>query len=357
MKSKHSLLLFAALFATSSLLAAPHTLFIPGKDGPAKDGPGKGKHIVLISGDEEYRSEEALPMLAKILSHHHGFDCTVLFAWDSTGSYIDPNNQAGILGWDALEKADLMIISTRFRRPTAEDAAHVTAFLNAGKPVIGLRTATHAFTGNGNFGGTLPYGQFGRKILGEQWINHHGQHKREGARGVIESANASHPILNAVKDVFGPSDVYGVVNLTEANTILLRGAVTQTMAPNSPLVEGKKNDPMMPLAWLHPYTAPNGTTTGTSFCTTMGASVDLVSEDLRRLIVNTTFFLTGLEVPAKADASYVDSFYPSFFGFIKEGEHFKNLNLKAADFGPGKTPLVPDPKGTPPWPHRDIPPS
>ncbi len=46
------------------------------------DGPGKGKHIVLITGDEEYRSEEALPQLAKILARHHGFKCTVLFAID-----------------------------------------------------------------------------------------------------------------------------------------------------------------------------------------------------------------------------------------------------------------------------------
>ena len=46
------------------------------------DGPGKGKHIVLVSGDDEYRSEEACPQLAKILSKQHGFKCTVLFAID-----------------------------------------------------------------------------------------------------------------------------------------------------------------------------------------------------------------------------------------------------------------------------------
>ena len=34
-------------------------------------GPGQGKHIVLISGDEEYRSEEGLPMLGKILAVRH----------------------------------------------------------------------------------------------------------------------------------------------------------------------------------------------------------------------------------------------------------------------------------------------
>ena len=44
-----------------------------------QEGPGKGKHIVLVAGDEEYRSEEGLPMLAKILSERHGFKTTVLF--------------------------------------------------------------------------------------------------------------------------------------------------------------------------------------------------------------------------------------------------------------------------------------
>ena len=54
------------------------------------DGPGNGKHIVLVSGDEEYRSEEALPMLGKILATHHGFRCTVLFAINPETGEIDP---------------------------------------------------------------------------------------------------------------------------------------------------------------------------------------------------------------------------------------------------------------------------
>ncbi len=53
-------------------------------------GPGKGKHIVFVTGDEEYRSEEAMPMLAQILAIRHGFKCTVLFALDPTDGTIDP---------------------------------------------------------------------------------------------------------------------------------------------------------------------------------------------------------------------------------------------------------------------------
>ena len=91
-----SLVLFIAclLAPILSVLGGHHEIL----DLPGKKGPGKGKTIVLVSGDEEYRTEESMPMLAKILSQKHGFHCKVLFAWDSSGKHIDPNNQAGVRG-------------------------------------------------------------------------------------------------------------------------------------------------------------------------------------------------------------------------------------------------------------------
>jgi hypothetical protein len=140
--------------------------------------------------------------------------------------------------------------------------------------------------------------------------------------------------------------------LTDVDTILLRGAVTETLDPKSKPIEGAKNSPMQPLAWLHPYIAPNGETKGTSFCTTAGASVDLVSEDLRRLVVNAAYHLTGLDVPEKADVAFVDPFYPSFYGFIREKDYWKNLDMQPEDYGLGKSPAAADPNGSPDWPFR-----
>src|SRR5438045_9488570 len=77
------------------------------------DGSGKGKHIVLVSGDEEYRSEEALPQLAKILATHHGFKCTVLFAIDPKDGTINPDKKDNIPGLEALKTADLMVIDRK----------------------------------------------------------------------------------------------------------------------------------------------------------------------------------------------------------------------------------------------------
>lgn len=324
----------------------------PGLHFSGKEGPGKGKKIVFMAGDEEYRSEEALPMLAKILSQKHGFDCTVLFSVDPEKGYIDPNQQKNIPGTEALNDADLLVVSLRFRDLPPEQTAPITEFLNAGKPVIGLRTSTHAFKG-AMAAGDWKYGNFGLEILGEKWVAHHGGHKREGARGIIEEANAEHPVLNGVEDVFAPSDVYTVKNLKGDETVLLRGAVTETLDPASKPVEGPKNDPVQALAWLKEYTAPNGTTKGQAFCTTAGASVDLVSEDLRRLVVNAAFHLLSLEVPEEADVAYVDPFTPSFFGFIKDDKFWPGRNLMPADFDLGKPTVAVDPPNSPEWPWRN----
>src|ERR1700758_1942569 len=102
-------LALALLFVPKAHAAAPWAVY------PGGPGPGQGKDVVLISGDEEYRSEEALPQLARILAKHHGFKCTVLFAIDPKDGTINPNRRDNIPGLEALRSADLLVIFTRFR--------------------------------------------------------------------------------------------------------------------------------------------------------------------------------------------------------------------------------------------------
>ena len=97
------------------------------------EGPGKGKHIVLVSGDEEYRSEETLPQLGKILAKHHGCKCTVLFAIDLKDGTINPNQNNNIPGLEALKTADLMIIFTRFRNLPDDQMQHIDNYLDIGQ--------------------------------------------------------------------------------------------------------------------------------------------------------------------------------------------------------------------------------
>lgn len=299
-------------------------------------GVGAGKHIVLISGDEEYRSEEALPQLGKILASRHGFKCTVLFAIDPVTGDISPNTGDNIPGLEALKTADLMIIATRFRNLPDDQMQYVADYVDAGKPVIGLRTATHAFNIPGdrkfarfsfNYGGKEFSQGFGRQVLGETWISHHGHHKHESTRGIIAEGAGKHPILSGIEDgdIWGPTDVYGVrLPLPGDSNPLVLGQVLTGMSPEDGPVSGPKNEPMMPIAWTKTH---NG---GRVFCTTMGAATDLSSEGLRRLLVNACYWATGLEnkITADLNVALVGDFRPTDYGFNGFQKGLKPIDFK-----------------------------
>ena len=300
-----------------------------------KDGVGKGKHVVLISGDQEYRSEETIPQLAKILSTRHGFKCTVLFTVDPKDGTIDPgiNNVPGL---EALKTADLMVIFTRFLNLPDDQMQHVVAYVESGKPVVGLRTATHAF----NIPGDRKYasygngstvkgweGGFGRTVLGEKWVAHHGNHGKEGTRGLVAKGQEKNPICRGIKegDIFGTTDVYTAAPPKDS-AILVYGQVTETLEPDSKAVTGKKNDPMMPVAWTRTYVADRADSR--AFTTTMGASQDFAYEGTRRLIVNGCVWAVGRgeAIPERSNVEIVGEFKPTPF---KAGAHKKGV--KPAD--------------------------
>lgn len=329
----------AALFTTSSF-----TLSASGQSSgngwlefAGGQGTGKGKHIVLLAGDEEYRSEEAMPMLAGILSKHHGFRCTVLFSVSGDG-VIDPNRGESLGRPETLDSADLIVMSLRFRKWPDEAMKHFDAAIQRGVPIIGLRTSTHAF----QFpkGSTYErYNQFGKEVLGEEWVSHWGHHKHEATQGVLEAARAADPLLRGVSDVFGDSDVYEAYPPKDA-VILMRGRVLKGMNPNDePAVKEKTratdkgvqdvNEPMMPVAWYREVKNPAGTSNRV-LCTTMGAATDLANEGLRRLVVNGVFWGLGMEVPEKAEVTPDGPYVPSAYKF-----NGARGGMKAEDFAPG----------------------
>jgi hypothetical protein len=286
-----------------------------------KDGPGKGKHVFLLAGDEEYRSEEALPQLAKILSERHGFKCTVLFSINKATGEIDPNTKDNEPGIEALGSADLVITSLRYRAWPDAQMKHFADYVAAGKPLIGLRTSTHAF--NDVKGTYAAFNKFGKDVLGEEWVSHWGSHKKEATRGVIEPAAKDDPLLRGVTDIFGDTDVYEASPSADAK-ILVRGVVLKGMKPEDPPADYKKkradkaeqgvNDPAMPVVWTRTYSGPLGKGNKV-LCTTMGSATDLANEGLRRLLVNAAYAFTGLEVPAKANVGVVGEFTPTMYGF------------------------------------------
>jgi hypothetical protein len=253
----------------------------------------------------------------------------VLFAINKQTGAIDPNTQDNIPGLEALDKADSMVIFTRFRRLPDAQMKHVVDYLERGGPVIGLRTATHAFNfptapKKGEEAGFTPSsyakytwtnntkefsGGFGRQVLGETWINHWGNHGKQSTRGLIVKENANHPVLRGIKDgeIWGTTDVYEVkLPQLPGITPLLMGQSLAGMKPDAepagPEQKGNKtvnkNDPMMPVAGVRVYSVMEGTN-GRAFCTTMGGAMsggrDWDNPGLRRLLINAAYWCVGLE--------------------------------------------------------------
>jgi len=263
-----------------------------------------------------------------------------LFPINPADGTIDPNNQTNIVGLASLKSADLVVMLLRFRELPDDQMKYFVDYLNSGKPILGIRTSTHAFQYSRNK--QSPYakfhwqsqewpGGFGQQVLGDTWVNHHGNHGKESTRGVINAQFKSHPILRGVEDIWGPTDVYGIVHLPKDATVLVYGQVLEGMRPSDKPVDGPKNDPMMPLIWIRNYTGESGKTSRI-LCSTIGASVDLESEGLRRVLINASYWGLGMEdkIPAKANVDYVDEFHPTSFaaGKFKRGVKPSDLELK-----------------------------
>jgi type 1 glutamine amidotransferase len=218
-----------------------------------------------------------------------------------------------------------MIIFTRRRDLPDEQMRHIVRYVESGKPIIGIRTATHAFS--------IPAGKtyarfddqnkqwdggFGRQVLGETWISHHGHHGKESTRGVIAPDAKDNPIVRGCDDIWGPTDVYTVrLPLPEGCRPLVLGQVLSGMKPDDKPVEGAKNNPMMPIAWTKTYKGKEGQV-GRVFTTTMGCGPDFLSEGYRRLLVNATYWCVGLEdkIPARANVDFIGEYKPSPFSFF-----------------------------------------
>ncbi len=297
-----------------------------------KSGPGKGKHIVLISADQEYRSEQSMPMLAKVLASHHGFDCTVLFGVNEKGQ-VDPTMPVypkkgeeanfkphNIPGLEHLDNADLVIFFTRLLTLPTEQQKQIVRYVDSGKPIIGLRTANHGFRN------ALPYKidgkqvHFGKHVLGGSFMGHHGNWHRDSTRGEVVETMKDHPILRGVNDIWGPSDVYRTYKeggrLPEGCTALVYG---------QPLLgreHGDKSNPKkepLPIAWIKTWQTSGGNTSRV-FQSTMASARDFESAGLRRLVVNASYWCMGLEdeISATSCVDYVGEYKPLASGFDYE---------------------------------------
>ena len=213
-----------------------------------------------------------------------------------------------------------MILFLRFRDLPDDQMKHIMDYTNSGKPIMGLRTSTHAF----NFRKHKTYakwsfrargetkGGYGRQVFGETWINHYGRHGQESTRGVVAKGMEKHPIVQGCEDIWGPSDVYAIRTLSGDSKPLIMGQVLVGMDPKDKPNTKKKP---VPVAWTKTYTGTKGKASRV-FTTTMGHGGDLQSEGFRRLLVNATYWGMEMEakIPAKANVDLVGEYRPNPIG-------------------------------------------
>jgi len=304
---------------------------------PGGNGPGKGKHIVLIAAEQEYRSEQSLPMMAKILSTHHGFDCTVLFGVNERGE-VDPTlpvypekgkeaefKQHHIPGLEHLASADLVIFFTRLLTLPPPELEHIVKYVDSGKPIIALRTANHGFRG------PLPYKidgkqvRWGEDILGGTFLNHHGRWHADSTRGSFDKVQTQHPILTGVAGIWGDSDVYRTykegTSLPSDCTALVWGQPLMGRKPDDP--PNEKLEPL-PVAWVKPWQTSGGKTARV-FHSTMGSGTDLKNPGLRRLVINAAYWGLGMEssISSTRSVEIVGSYEP-----LESGFNYDTLGVK-----------------------------
>jgi len=316
-----------SLAVSRSTLASdnPHSVVYQGSGGP-----GEGKHIVLIAGDHEYRGEETLPALGRILAKRYGFRCSVFFTIDPESGAIEPGS-SHIGGLEALETADLMIVFLRFQDFPREQMQHVVDYLDRGGPVMGLRTSTHAFKMDGGpfkrfstyYAGDDFKGGFGRQILGETWVGHYGTNHKQSSLLILENDQRSHPILRGVNNVHVQCGGYKAYPI-EGSVTLARGRILHGMNADA---EPDSTKQELPVAWVRTYESESGKR-GRVFTTTHGASEDILNDGFRRMLVNGSLWCLGMDDAITPDGpiAFVGPYHPSTFSF---GGHRKGIRPAA----------------------------
>ena len=222
--------------------------------------PAAVPHVVFLIGEREYKTQETLPKFAREeLIGKLRFRCTFVHA--------DPKDGNSFPGIEAIDSADLLILSVRRRSLKVADLARVRKYLAAGRPLVGVRTASHAFHTKGKHpAGHAEWQEFDPEVLGGHYVGHHGN-KLVTTVETLPSARV-HPILAGVstKPFDAGGSLYRVNPLKKTCVPLMLGRV--------------KGAPAEPVAWTNTYRG------GRIFYTSLGHPGDFQLPAFRRLLRN-----------------------------------------------------------------------
>ena len=204
--------------------------------------------IVFIAGEFEYKSKETLPPFAAELSKNFAAKTVVLQRPD------DPKVQT-IPRLEALREADLIVLFVRRMTLPETELAAIRTSLDSGKPLVALRTSSHAFEN---------WKEFDRDVLGGNYQGHHGNKLKTTI--TIPAEAQRDPLLNGVTGFLSEGSLY-------KNTPLRPGA--------KPFLTGTvQGHPPEPIAWTHHYKGAR------IFYTSLGHPNDFKEESFKRLVRN-----------------------------------------------------------------------
>ncbi|HEV7279073.1 MAG TPA: ThuA domain-containing protein [Pirellulaceae bacterium] len=209
-------------------------------------------HIHVIAACKEYEAETSLKKWAKDYVNQR--DVRVTFSVGQDGDEDLPN-------LDEVAKADLLVLFARRLKLKPEPLAKIAARWEAGKPILGLRTASHAFDNETN---ALLDGQ----VFGGAYQNHLGDLPVEVTSR--EPAKNS-PLLEGFRP-FKSSKLYKQGELSDTATVLL---------------DGRTGDETYPVAWTHEYRG------GRMLYTSLGVQSDFEDPNFLRLLDIAVRWLTA----------------------------------------------------------------
>lgn len=242
--------------------------FLGGK--PFKFAGDKRPHVVILSAEDEYRTEVTLPAFA---AKHLGKDFKVSFVFESPAKKYD------LPGVEVVNDADVLLVSVRRRPIPAEQLAIIRKYVAAGKPVVGIRTASHAFhLRDKQPDGLAAWLEIDREMIGGNYQGH----TANNSTGIIRPLpDVKHPILTGIPAGEFPSGGTLYLNTPlDANAVeLMRGRV-----------EGIGQQE--PVAWT--FQRKDG---GKTFYTSLGHKDDFEQPAFQRLLLNGIYWAAGLPVP------------------------------------------------------------
>jgi type 1 glutamine amidotransferase len=224
----------------------------------AEDKPAGPLRVVMLSASGEYDSDASTAAFKAYLESKYDVKCTIL---------LGKEKGTGVEGLEALDAADLMLVFTRRVTLPDDQLARVRKYCDAGRPVVGVRTASHAFQN---------WLEFDRDVLGGNYKGHYGAGPK--ADVTLAEGAKDHPVLAGVRPFSSAYSLYRNTGLAKDVTLLA-----------SATSDGKTE----PVAWTRLHN------NGRVFYTSLGGPDDFKDENFRRLLVNAIFWTTGREAKEK----------------------------------------------------------